>query len=234
MKLIFFDESKPQRDFPRYHIGAVCIDKEHLREIEESINQISEEIFGVVKLSRASEFHANNIYNKQDNFRNVTDENRLEIFTKFLKILSQENIDLIDIQINTDKLALTQDSAKIAFMYLCERANQHIKVNHSLGMLIGDRENDGVSERFSLALSDYRIAGTQFQYGQKLDHIFESVHFTHSHLSRFLQLADIYTWFLRTSEKYRLNSSAKLKPFIELRRQDGINLFPRKYKEWPK
>lgn len=45
MKLIFFDESKNDPDYPHYHLGAICIDDSALLEIETQIKAIAAEAF---------------------------------------------------------------------------------------------------------------------------------------------------------------------------------------------
>lgn len=67
-----------------------------------------------------------------------------------------------------------------------------MKAKKTTGILIGDRESDSNSERFSTSLSQYGAKGTDYQYGGEITNLFESVHFTHSHLSRFSQLAEVY------------------------------------------
>ncbi len=47
------------------------------------------------------------------------------------------------------------------------------------------------------SLSNYKAAGTDFAFGREIKNLVDSVHFTQSHLSRFLQLADVYVWLLR-------------------------------------
>lgn len=104
-----------------------------------------------------------------------------------------KQVDLIDIQINSAKLHDSQSSSDIAFMFLCERSNQLMRAREKMGMLIGDRDTDSSAAKCATSLSSYRVNGTDFQYGQKITNLVDSVHFTHSHLSRFLQLADVYT-----------------------------------------
>ena len=114
-----------------------------------------------------------------------------------MAILSLETVRLIKIQINCTNLYGSQDPAEIAFMFLCERANDLVLANNGLGMLIGDRENDQVADRFAKTLSGYRASGTEFAFGRDIHNLVDSVHFSHSHLSRLLQLADVYTWLLQ-------------------------------------
>ena len=235
MKLIFFDEAKNDGDYPHYHIGAVCIDEEHLVPIEKKINAIAETAFGSYELTAATELHAAEIYHRKKNFKDWHDfGKRIEIIVQFARILSEEEVRLIYVQINCNLLLASQVPEEIAFMFLCERANDFVKANKSLGMLIGDRESDRLAARFSTTLSGYRAHGTDFAFGRDIHNLVDSVHFTHSHLSRFLQLADVYTWILQFKNRNRESGDTRHLALFKILQQKDIDLSPSKYKEWPK
>ena len=235
MKLIFFDEAKNHPEYPYYHIGGVCVDESSLAGVESKIGAIAEKAFGHSKLSRDTELHAAEIYHRKKNFRDCPDFGlRLGLLSDFADILSLDVVNLIDIQINCGLLYESQSPAEIAFMFLCERANDLVRAQRSLGMLIGDRENDDVSHRFSITLSSYRAGGTDFALGREIQNLVDSVHFTHSHLSRFLQLADVYTWLLQFRKRHQGSDDRRHKAVFEILSRDSVNLFPAKYKGWPK
>jgi hypothetical protein len=234
MNLIFFDEVKAQPDYSFYHIGAISIAEENLESIEREINNVSIDIFGEELLRPATEFHAQDIFHKKKVFKNMTNvPERLEILIRLLKILMKPGASLIDITINVSKLYNPIYAPGYAFMFLCEKANSFMKAKKSIGMLIGDRENDSSSERFSTSLSQYRAKGTEYQFGGNITNLVESIHFTHSHLSRFLQLADIYTWFLQFQRRNSPKRQKQHEPFFDLLKIGEINLSPSKYKFWP-
>lgn len=235
MKLIFFDEAKQGPDYPHYHLGAVCIDEHDLATVEARITALSVEAFGSGELSLTTEFHAAEIYHRKKNFKSWSDFNkRLHLISQFAEILSLPEIQRIDIQVNCAPLYAGQTPADIAFMFLCEKANSLVKAKKSLGMLIGDRESDHHAERFATTLSTYRANGTDFALGQNINNLVDSVHFTHSHLSRFLQLADVYVWLLQFRNRNRGSEDIRHQAVFDLLKSDRINLFPSKYKEWPK
>lgn len=235
MKLIFFDEVKPEQNYPHYHIGAICIDETDLHYIENMVSDLSQESFESREVSKETEFHAAEIFHRKKNFKhwNVF-EKRLEVIDRLLQILTLKEVALIDIQVNCDHLLGGQSPDEIAFMFLCERANDFVKAQKTVGMLIGDRENDRMSERYATTLSGYRTRGTDFAYGRDLNNLVDSVHFSHSHLSRFLQLADVYAWILQFTLRNRGSTNHRHQAVFELLKRDEINLFPAKYKEWPK
>lgn len=234
MHLIFFDEVKTQPDYPFYHLGGIAIAEENFALVENEVNKISNDVFNQISLCPQTEFHAVDIFHRKKAFKEMNDvAGRLVILVRLLKILMMPEVLLIDIQVNTEKLHNENYADKYAFMFLCERTNSLMRAKKSLGMLIGDREDDKNSERYSITLSKYRERGTDFQFGGEITNLFESVHFTHSHLSRFLQLADVYAWFLQFRKRQRINPKKQHEPFFELLKTHGINLSPSKYKAWP-
>jgi len=235
MKLIFFDESKDDPDYPHYHLGGVCLDDSVLLEVENQIQTIALEAFGSSELSEETEFHAAEIYHRKKNFKHWNDfGKRIALLGRFIDILSREEVQLIDIQINCGLLHEGQRAEEIAFMYLCERANDLVRAQKSIGMLIGDRESDRLAARHATTLSGYRAKGTNFAYGREIKNLVDSVHFTQSHLSRFLQLADVYVWIQQFRNRNSKSEDLRHKVVFELLKREGVSLYPSKYKKWPK
>lgn len=234
MHLIFFDESKNDDNYPSYHIGGIVIDDIHLLQVEKRINEAAKEIFGNSRLTRETEFHAVEVFHRKGNFKKWNEfDARLDVLRRLIGILNLECIDLIDIKINDNRLHSSQSPEQIAFMFLCERANDLMKTKKSLGMLIGDRENDKSAAKYAGSLSDYKARGTGFEFGREITHLVDSVHFTQSHLSRFLQLADVYTWLLQFKSRNRRSKNQRHMALFDLLRRDDVDLFPAKYKTWP-
>lgn len=234
MHLIFFDEVKSSRDYPYYHIGGICLEEADLAEIEARVQALSMRFFGDSRLRLETEFHAHDIYKGKKNFIGLHDiEDRIALITELASILSDERISLINIRVSSDRFPTHRRTGEVAFMFLCERVNQLMRGRRSLGMLIGDREHDGASERASYSLSDYRAARTEFAYGENITHVFESVHFAASHLSRFLQLADAYAWILQFKKKHRESTRQVHQRMFTSFRQANVDLYETKYKIWP-
>lgn len=234
MYLVFFDESKNDKDYPSYHIGALAIEDVHLLEVEAQVNPIAQNVFGSSRLSRETEFHAAEIFHRTKNFRGWNNfEARIDVLRRLIDVLSLDCVQKIDITINCDLLYPNQVAEDIAFMYLCERANGLMVSRGALGMLIGDRENDHSAAKHAGSLSEYRARGTDFAYGREIGNLVDSVHFTQSHLSRFLQLADIYVWLLQFRTRNLGSKNPRHQAIFELLRRKETNLSPRKYKEWP-
>jgi len=235
MLLIFFDEVKTQPHYPIYHIGGVCIDEPHLVEIEAEIAAIAQDVFGTTRLSKKTELHMQQIYARSGEFGTMNNfEDRVRIIERFMRILSRPEVKLIDVQIDSLHPKASARPAEIAFMFFCERADQYAASEDKLAMLIGDRESDKIAERSSVSLSNYRIFGTEFQFGRKkITNLFESVHFTHSHLSRFLQLADAYTWIRQFVGNNSNSENARHRAILDLLKVEENKMYAAKYKHWP-
>jgi hypothetical protein len=236
MKLIYFDESKNDDRYPHYHMGAICIDEGHLADIEHRVAVIAEKAFGSSEPTRGSELHAAEIWQGSKHFKpwRADFPKRLALLADFIDILSLAQVDLVDIQINCNRLQGAHAPEEFAFMFLCERANGLVKRTKTLGLLIGDRENDHVADHLSTTLSAYRKRGTDFAFGTDIDSLVDCAHFTHSHLSRLLQLADAYTWLLQFQNRNRDSKNQYHKALFDLIRRDGVDIFPSTYKEWPR
>lgn len=235
MKLIFFDEAKNDKDYPHYHIGGVCVDEQNLPEIEQRINEVASLAFGHSSLVRGTELHAAEIFHRKNHFKEWSDFNsRIGLLDHMMQILSVPEVMLIDVHINVNQLWGSQVPEEIAFMFFCERANDLCKAKRCLGMLIGDRESDRVAEKHAVTLSGYRARGTTFEFGRDIHNLVDSVHFTHSHLSRFLQLADVYTWLLQFRNRNRGSENFRHRAIFDILARDDISLAPSKYKEWPR
>jgi hypothetical protein len=236
VKLIYFDESKNDDRYPHYHMGAVCIDEADLIDVERRVAAIAEKALGSAEPTRETELHAAEIWQGSKHFKEWREDlsRRLGLLSDFIDILSLEQVRLIDIQINCIHLQGLHAPEEFAFMFLCERANGLVKGLKSLGLLIGDRGSDRVADRLSTTLSAYRKRGTDFAFGTDIDSLMDCAHFTHSHLSRLLQLADVYTWLLQFRNRNRDSKNKYHQAVFDLLKRDGVSLFPSKYKEWPK
>jgi len=235
MKLIFFDESKNAPDYPHYHLGAICLDESALIDVEGAVQAIAIEVFGSAELSSGTEFHASEIFHRKKNFKEWHDfGRRVALLSRLVDVLSRECVQLIDIQINCRLLNEAQNPEDIAFMFLCERANDLVRAQQSIGMLIGDRESDRHAARFATTLSNYKATGTDFAFGREIKNLVDSVHFTQSHLSRFLQLADVYVWLLQFRNRNQTSQDERHQAVFKILGRDEVDLFPSKYKEWPK
>lgn len=235
MRLIYFDEVKYQQgNQPFYWIGGIVVTPEAIWRLENAVGDLSKEIFGISTLSKETEFHASEIFHRKRNFKDWQDiDKRMGVIIRLSDILDAED-DLIKIYVRIEpaKMIAEIEIENKAFMFFVEKVEQYLRANKTPGMLIGDRENERVSKQFSETLSHYRAYGTSYQFGMELTHLLDTVHFTDSHHSRMLQLADLYVWLLQLCVNSTPDSYPR-KIVVQHVRENTDILRPNKYKIWP-
>ena len=235
MRIIYFDEVKYQEgNQPYYWIGGIVVTPEAIWRLENSVSELAKECFGASTLSRETEFHAAEIFHRKRNFKKWNEINkRVKVLHQLAEIInSEEELAKIYVRIEPAKMVTDSNIEEKAFMFFVERVEQYLRANRTPGMLIGDRENESVSNQFSETLSHYREYGTSYQFGIELAHLIDTVHFTDSHHSRMLQLADIYVWLIQLC----FNSDPDAHPqklIVEFVKEKTDLLSPNKYKIWP-
>lgn len=233
MYLLYFDEVKHQKNVQPYHwLGGIVVQASLVPELEAQVNALSFECFGSSRLEKSTEFHSNEIFQGQNHFKKGwTAEQRVELLKKLTKIIDRHD-DVFKIQIRIDQPRLVaKDAEHKAFMFLVEKFQVQLKALDGIGMLIGDHEKSIVNESI-FNLSRYREDGTDYEYGRKIDRLVDTVHFTHSHHSRMLQLADVYMYAQQMCA-LSLPANWPRKKYIEFLQTETQILCPHRYKHWP-
>jgi hypothetical protein len=234
MLITYFDEVKYQNGKqPYYWLGGLVVSAEHIWLIENRVADLAQQVFGAQVLARSSEFHAADIFHRKSNFKPWNNiDKRIDVIKRLIDIVNQcDDIGKIYVKIDPSKM-IANDYEQKAFMFFVEKAESYLKSKNSPGILIGDRENDKVSGDFAEILSQYRLFGTPYHFGTKLEYLIDTVHFTDSHHSRMLQLADLYVWVMQLISTGDANKYPASLIFDYVRVNNGI-CTPSRYKEWP-
>jgi hypothetical protein len=120
-----------------------------------------------------------------------------------------------------------------AFTFFVERVDMLFDTLKSVGLLIGDFESDKLSQQSAIALSRYRQGGTPYQFGRQITHLVDTVHFANSHVSRMLQLADLYAWCLQLCETTPSTATGMRAALANYVRSETRLLHPHRCKEFP-
>ena len=239
MRLVYFDEVKHhQGRQPYYWLAGLIVDAETVKRVDTELAALSNTVFGTPTLERRTEFHAVEIYGRRGIFSGSAWTEwapRIDLFKKLIEVIDRhDEIGKVVVRLNPDLMVAHVDNeqlAKTAFMYFLERVQMFLGPKEELGLLIGDRENDNVSRIAAEALSRYRDQGTHYAYGTSLKWLIDTVHFTDSHLSRMLQMADLFVWLEQMASRPASNpGSAELRRFL---REETQILSPHRYKYWP-
>jgi hypothetical protein len=238
MQLIYFDEVKDDNEVQDYFwLGAIAINVQEIQAIERQVSEISERVFGSAILSADTEFHAAEIYHRKKLFKAWNNPaERVNLIGELLRLLNDKEIYKIFVQVRRDYFKAKFSAKKIdelAFMFLCEKCDSAMAQLGDIGMLIGDRDSTSLASRYAGHLSNWRHHRTDYNLGAGIKHLIDTVHFTESHLSRMLQLADIHIW----CRQFRSLNHAATEPVKKLM-ADAINdsgdaLSPKKYKQYP-
>lgn len=234
MLVTYFDEVKYQPGKQRYYwLGGICATPEAIWRLETAVAALSKEVFGKGTLCRETEFHAAEIFHRKRNFKHWPDINaRIDVLKRLFKIIdSEQELAKIYVRIEPARMIRT-DHEITAFMFFIERTELHLRAQKAPGILIGDRESDVVSGLFAETLSQYRHTGTKYEFGVDLTHLIDTVHFTDSHHSRMLQLADLYVWAVQFYVE-GANDAFPRSEIARFIREETRLLAPNRYKEWP-
>jgi hypothetical protein len=231
--ITYFDEIKYQPGRQRYYwLAGIGVDTNLLKGLEESVNVLAEEVFGTRAMEKDTEFHASDILNGHEHFEGWGWPKRIDVLKRLTTILgATEGVAKFYVRIEPG-LMVGGDVERTAFMYFAERVDGYLRAKNQPGMLIGDRESEHISGKFAEELSRFRANGTDYAYGTKLTHLIDTVHFTHSHHSRMIQLADLHVWLRQLVEAGDQGKWHRAQIINHVR---GINdcLQAHKYKIWP-
>lgn len=231
MKLIYIDESgntgtnlyDPQQ---RYHLlAALFLNDISVRAVENEIKTLGLKHFGAESLNTDFEFHGYEIHKgKGRYFSKVKLAKRLEIMDDLLDVITKNKIKIACVVIDKidskERLNLTLHPHQLAFIFLTEMIEAHLKNENELGLLIAD-ENRDIEQRLIDDLEQFKTAlvptiSTDFApIPAKIEHIVDSIHFVKSHNNPLIQLADITAFTILRTIKTK-------KEFIEKCEKEGL------------
>jgi hypothetical protein len=226
----YFDEVKPNRAQGQndYRVGGIVVPIGQISAIEAKVNALSQKLFETTELTEATEFHSKCIYFGKWPFRDWKVERRLHVLECLLKILTEGKIiKFVYAAIDTAKIYNPKYAAEYAFAHFCERVEMAIEKDQ-FSLLIGDMDAHQ-SKKTIREFSQYRIAGTPWEYGIKINSLVDCVHFAHSHHSRMIQLADLYLFASSHVSSGRKGTMAEA--FTKILRK--YDLYPKRFKHWP-
>ena len=234
MLIGYFDEVKYQAGVQPYEwLAGVFVKDAAIQQVECRLNEIAVSAFGTARLAKETEFHAAVMLNGRGVWKGKDLGVRIELLKSLALLLGERDlIRRVQVRIDVGKLRSDKDPSELAFMFFVEKANSLLKEEREVGLLIGDFQHEGVVNRVTEKLSDYRANGTPYEFGQGIDALVDTVHFCRSHHSRLLQLADVYAWF----GQLPYGPSASKQPqqsLIDFARTEADILWPTKFKHWP-
>ena len=207
MHLIYLDEVKyhpPEQ--PYYWLCGFAANKDALAFLDQQTRDISKWYFNTEEMRSETEFHAKHIVAGKGPYKRHEIEKRIELFGKLIDCLcGHKLIKRIEVRIDPSKIVYEKDPAQSAFMFFIECANRLMKRQGSMGVLIADDESKRVTSETVSSLCNYREWGTDWHFGQEINHLVDTIHHTSSHQSRMVQLADIFVYACQLQGRQKLD-----------------------------
>lgn len=198
MHLCYFDESKYSQENPFFFVGGLMVSDAKALELERTLAHIQFNFFGTRSLTVHSELHGKDLFHGKGNAKGRKLEERVQVFKEIATFVTENllpvRIICIDVERHRQKYAYPIPSYRLGLMLILERFCDHLDQVEDLGLAFGDYEADEVTSAV-FDFSEFKNAGkTPMLLGRPLRRLLDTVYFTHSHHSRFLQVADLLVY----------------------------------------
>lgn len=198
MHLCYFDENKHSPDNPHFFIGGVLIPDAKALEFEKTLSQITFNFFGSRSLTTLNELHGKDLFHGKGNAKGRKLEERVRVFQDVATFVTDNAIPVrmvcINVTRHNEKYKYPTPPYRLGLMLILERYSEYLDKVDDLGLVFGDYEADEVTSAV-VDFSEYKSQGkTPMYFGRPLGRLLDTVYFTQSHHSRFLQVADLLVY----------------------------------------
>ena len=205
MYLAYFDEAKFEpKVSPYFFLGGIILNETEASQFEKNLMQIQYNYFGTQSLNKTTELHGQEVFQGKGNFKNESLNKRMKLFEDVLICVKNSHISIrfikFDVQKHRDKYIYPEPEYRLSLMLFLERVCDYLDSVDGLGIAFGDYEKDEIAKSI-LDFSQFKANKTTPMYfGRPLGRLLDSVYFTHSHYSRFLQAADMICYLCQRYE----------------------------------
>jgi hypothetical protein len=205
MHLIYFDENKYSVECPFFYLGGIILQSDKIDSFEKTLSQIQYNYFGSNVLIKENEMHGNDMFHGKSAHRKRKLSERVGLFENVTKFIITNKIPIrlvcIDVIAHRKKYSYPEPEYQLGLMLLLERFCDYLDKNDSFGIVFGDHEKDEVARSIK-DFSQFKISGkTKMYFGRPLGRLIDTIYYTESHHSRFLQLADMVLFMAQRYEK---------------------------------
>jgi hypothetical protein len=178
-----------------FFIGGLMFRDQDLQTHETTLSQIQQNFFGTSILTRQTEMHGKEIFHGKEHFKGRKLADRLKLLSDITTFITGAQLPVRIVQIDAEahrrKYRFAQPEYQLGRMLILERFCDYLDEVNDLGLVFGDYEKDEIT-RAVLDFSQFKLAGkTPMYFGRQLGRLVDTIYFTHSHHSRFLQAADV-------------------------------------------
>lgn len=198
MHLCYFDENKHTADNPYFFIGGLLIPDQKALDFESTLSQIAFNFFGTRSMTVQSELHGKELFHGKGNAKGRKLAERVQVFQDVATFVTNNKIPVrlicINVERHKQKYAYPMPPYRLGLMLILERFCEYLDTVNDLGLVFGDYEADEVTNAV-VDFSEFKNAGKTLMYfGRPLGRLLDTVYFTQSHHSRFLQVADLLVY----------------------------------------
>jgi hypothetical protein len=196
MHFFYFDETKFDEQInPCFFIGGLIFRDKDLQAHEGTLSQIQQNFFGTSILTQQTEMHGKEIFHGKEQFKGRKLPDRLKLLSDITTFIIDAKLPIrivrIEVEAHRRKYVFAQPEYQLGLMLILERLCDYLDEVNDLGLVFGDYEKDEIT-RAVLDFSQFKLAGrTPMYFGRQLGRLVDTIYFTHSHHSRFLQAADV-------------------------------------------
>ena len=206
MHLCYFDENKHEPNKPHFFIGGLMIPDTKALEFESTLSQIAFNFFGSRTLNVLNELHGKELFHGKGNAKGRKLVERVQVFQDVASFVSNNQIPVRIICINVEqhlkKYTYPMPAYRLGLMLILERYCEYLDKVDDLGLVFGDYESDEVTGAV-VDFSEFKSQGkTPMYFGRPLGRLLDTVYFTQSHHSRFLQVADLLVYMAGRYENW--------------------------------
>ncbi len=231
MHVVYIDEVKYDKPTQLYYwLCGLAFPDTAIQQVDKTLSEIALSYFGTSILDATTEFHAKHIVHGKGPYKGQLLDRRIALFKTLLDVIDETHeLGRIEIRIDPSRMVSAKHTDK-AFMFFVEKIDEYMNARKSLALLIADHDKEIAGENVA-SLSAYKARGTSYAFGRPITRVVDTIHHTHSHQSRLLQLADVYVYTLAM-----ISGDCTSYPRSELavyaKAKQNL-LFPTKYKLWP-
>ena len=198
MYLAYFDENKYSEENPFFVIGGYLMPDDNALDLEAALTEIQLDFFKSAALRTDTEFHGKEMLHGKGNFKRRKLSERIQLFEALTKFVIDNKLPIrlvcIDVKTHRQKYNRPMPEYRLGLMLILERFCDYLEQKKDIGAVFGDYEKDEIS-RAILDFAEFKVLGkTPMYYGRPLGKLIDTVYFTHSHHSRFLQVADVLVY----------------------------------------
>lgn len=206
MHLCYFDENKHSEESPHFYIGGLMIPDAKALEFESTLSQIAFNFFGARTLNIHNEFHGKELFHGKGTAKGRKLEDRVRVFQDVATFVTDNKIPVRIVCINVDrhqqKYKYPTPPYRLGLMLILERFCEYLDSVNDIGLVFGDYEADEVTSAV-VDFSEFKSQGkTPMYFGRPLGRLLDTVYFTQSHHSRFLQVADLLIYMAGRYENW--------------------------------